>query len=418
MFNNIKDATDYIFNTKRFTKRQNLNDMYDALNLMNNPQNDYKIIHIGGTNGKGSVSKTLSKILEYKSQKVGLYVSPFVVKVNERIQINSEYISDEDLLEGINFIYDFNIEFSKTHENLGFFEQMTLIAFRYFSLKKCDIVVLEVGLGGRLDATNVCKPIISAVTNIQKDHTEQLGKTYKKILKEKLGIMKDNIPFITSIKKPELIPIIKEYSIKHNSPLYFVRNVRNIKLSVDGTSFTYKGNKYRTKLIGIHQAYNASLVLEIINVLNEKYYYSITKEDVNKGFNEVMWPGRFEIFDNHIILDGAHNKEGIIALKDTIQSFTDKKITICFTAMKDKDSKHMIEALDSIASRIYFTEIDYKRSDNAYALYELSNNKNKYYEKDYHKLFNEVINDKSNEFIVFCGSLYFISRIRSLLTDK
>ena len=416
MFNTLTDAISWVNNCKKFSKRFDLSDMEDALKLLKNPDKDFKVIHIGGTNGKGSTSVTLKNVLKLHGLKVGLYVSPFVVKFNERIQINDDYISDDRLLELINKMYYFNLEFEKSHQPLSFFEIITLISFIYFSEEKVDIAIYEVGLGGRLDATNIVKPLVSAVTNIQKDHTAQLGLTYKKILKEKLGIMKYRTPFVTAIDREELMETIKEYSFAYEAPLYLVRNLKNIRIKENGTLFTYKGKKYETSLIGFHQARNMSVVIEIINVLNTVYGFNISDETINNALKNTFWPGRFEVIDKDIILDGGHNKEGIEALKKTILAYTAKDITVVFTAMADKDISNMVKTLDSFAKRIIFTEIPYSRCEKALNLINLSHLSDKMAIEKYDIAIKKALSyiDSRNA-VLICGSLYFISYARDLL---
>jgi len=418
MFNNLDLAIDWVNHQKKFNKRENLNDLTEANKLLGNPIDSYKIIHVGGTNGKGSTTMYLTNILMNKGLKVGQYVSPFVVKFNERISINHEYISDNDLLKYINKIYDFNIEFSIKHEPLAFFEIMTLMAFCYFKDNKIDIAVVEVGLGGRLDATNIVNPIVSAVTNIQKDHMKQLGNTYKKILIEKLGIMKENVPFCTSIDRLELIPIIKDYAINKISKLYRVKRISNIKLTNEGTEFTYKGIRYLSSLIGVHQAKNASLAIEIIDCLNENYNFDISTELIKKSLKETKWPGRFEIIKDDIILDGGHNYEGQLFLKKSIEEFTNKNIVVIYCAMKDKETEKMVKILDSYARRIIFTEIEYQRSEKSINLIKLSKINDKISFSNPVEAINYAISSKKqDEMLLFTGSLYFISFVRKYFME-
>ncbi len=416
MFQTLEDALSWINVQRKFKKTESLDTMKEALRLLGNPEESFKSVHIGGTNGKGSVSLSLSLILKEAGQKVGLYVSPFVVKPNERIQINNEYISDDDFLRLVNFVYEFNESFKIRNESLTFFEFLTIIAFLYFKEQKIDIAIIEVGLGGRLDCTNVIHPLVSAVTNIQKDHMNELGNTYKKILREKLGIMKPKIPFVTTIEKEELIPIIKEQAYLKESPLYFVRNVRNPKLHKDGTSFSFKGyNRYKTGLIGLHQAKNAALAIEICDLLNERYDYKITKDMIDKALLHASWPCRFEVFDD-VIIDGGHNPEGLEALKKTIIRYTPKNIITIFTCMKDKEYEKMIPIIESFSNSIIYTEIDYGRCIDPKILYDFSIIENKKMIRDYKESLEFALkNKKEDEIILISGSLYFTSRMRELV---
>ncbi len=419
MFKDINSAVEWLNSKKKLNKRYDLNVMRNALNLLSNPHMNLKFIHVGGTNGKGSTSTYISNILIDSGYKVGLYISPYVVKFNERISINNEYISDASLLSYINKLFIFCSSFEEKYEVLGFFEVVTLISFLYFSDELVDICVYEVGLGGRLDATNVISPLISSITNIQKDHEAQLGKTYKSILKEKLGIVKNNIPFVTSIRRKSLINDIKDRCKESNSKLYFVDNVKNIKLDKTGTTFKFENKYYKTSLIGIHQAYNASLAIKVVEILNSEYNYHISDLNIKNGLKNSFWPGRFELFNDSLILDGAHNPMGQLVLKKSILKFTKNKVNIVFCAMKDKDTKKMISIIDSYANSLILTKIDYYRSENSDYLMNLSTLDKKYEFNDYNEAIKFALNmKKKDEFVLFTGSLYFISKVREILLEK
>lgn len=419
MFKDINSAVEWLNSKKKLNKRYDLNVMRNALNQLDNPHMNLKYIHVGGTNGKGSTSTYISNILIDSGYKVGLYISPYVVKFNERLSINNEYISDANLLSYINKLFIFCSSFEEKYEVLGFFEVVTLISFLYFRDEKVDICVYEVGLGGRLDATNVISPLISSITNIQKDHEAQLGKTYKSILKEKLGIVKNNVPLVTSIRRKSLINDIKEKCNETSSKLYFVDNVKNIKLDKTGTTFKFENKYYKSSLIGIHQAYNASLAIKVIEVLNDIYNFNISDLNIKNGLKNSVWPGRFELFNDSIILDGAHNPMGQLLLKKSMLKFTKNKVNIVFCAMKDKDTKKMISIIDSYANSLILTKIDYYRSENSDYLMNLSSLVKKYEFNDYTEAIKFALNmKKKEETLLFTGSLYFISKVREILLEK
>lgn len=419
MFKDINSAVEWLNSKKKLNKRYDLNVMRNALNQLDNPHMNLKYIHVGGTNGKGSTSTYISNILIDSGYKVGLYISPYVVKFNERLSINNEYISDANLLSYINKLFIFCSSFEEKYEVLGFFEVVTLISFLYFRDEKVDICVYEVGLGGRLDATNVISPLISSITNVQKDHEAQLGKTYKSILKEKLGIVKNNVPLVTSIRRKSLINDIKEKCNETSSKLYFVDNVKNIKLDKTGTTFKFENKYYKSSLIGIHQAYNASLAIKVIEVLNDIYNFNISDLNIKNGLKNSVWPGRFELFNDSIILDGAHNPMGQLLLKKSMLKFTKNKVNIVFCAMKDKDTKKMISIIDSYANSLILTKIDYYRSENSDYLMNLSSLVKKYEFNDYTEAIKFALNmKKKEETLLFTGSLYFISKVREILLEK
>lgn len=413
MFKNLEEAIEWVNTRHRFSKKMDLSQISAACELLGHPELSFKTVHVGGTNGKGSTANYIFNILKEAGYKTALYTSPYVVSFNERIRVEDEFISDNDILRILNFLYDFNDDFAKTHEPLSFFEIVTLMSFLFFKEKKIDIAVFEVGLGGRLDATNVIHPILSVITNIQKDHMNILGKTYKKIATEKLGIVKEGIPLATTEKRESLMPLFLAKTQEKNSPLYKVRNIRNISLN-NGTHFTYQGKKYTASLIGTYQAYNAALAIESAHIISQTSAYKISEKNIEDGLKETKWPGRFEVFGN-VIMDGGHNPEGIIALKNSIEKYTNKKINVIFCAMADKDTKSMVKILDSFADSIIFTQIDYYRSEKAANLISLSQINDKIFIEDFEEaLATGLKKTASDEILLITGSLYFISAIRKL----
>ncbi len=417
MFIKLDDALNWLYTRKRFDRRTDLSIIEDALKLLGNPEKSFKAIHIAGTNGKGSTSKYLYNILKNNNYKVGLFTSPHVLKFNERIIFDGEMINDDDLLELINYIYDFNEAFMKSHETLTFFELTTIMAFLYYSRKKADIAVIECGLGGRLDATNVIKPLVSIITSISKDHMEVLGNSYKKILKEKLGIVKIGVPLVTPVDREELMDIIKDYTYNHNSELHLVRNVRSIKLKDNGTSFTYKGESYDLSLIGMYQPYNAASAIETINILNEKYDFNISTDSVKKALKETVIPGRFEVLEGgNIILDGGHNEDALNKCLQTLSRYSHKNIISIFGCMKDKDYHTMVKILDKFTTLQIFTKVNYPRALDPKELLSISLNNNKFTCENIEEAIKFAKKKRTkNDIIIIHGSLYLVSEARELL---
>ena len=417
MFVKLDDALDWLYTRKRFDRRTDLSIIEDALKLLGNPEKSFKAIHIAGTNGKGSTSKYLYNILKSNNYKVGLFTSPHVLKFNERIIFDGEMIDDKDLLELINYIYDFNESFMKSHETLTFFELTTIMAFLYYSRKKADIAVIECGLGGRLDATNVIKPLVSIITSISKDHMDVLGNSYKKILKEKLGIVKIGVPLVTPVDREELMDIIKDYTWNHNSELHLVRNVRSIKLKDNGTSFTYKGEAYDLSLIGLYQPYNAASAIEAIEILNEKHGFNISKESIKEALKNTVFPGRFEVLDNgNIILDGGHNEDALNKCLQTLSRYTHKNIISIFGCMKDKDYPTMVKILDKFTTLQIFTKVNYPRALDPKELLSISLNNNKVTCENIEEAIKFAKKKRTkNDIIIIHGSLYLVSDARELL---
>lgn len=414
MFKNIESAVNWIESVKKFGDKLDLSRMELATNLLGHPERELNVIHIAGTNGKGSTVSYLKHILLKQGYSVGTFTSPYIVHFNERITMNYDDISDKDLLHYINKVYSLHNEvFDKFNEVITFFELITLISFLYFKDKKLDYILYEVGLGGRLDATNVVQPILTAITSISFDHMGVLGNTLEEIAKEKLGIVKEGIPLITAVDQTELYSLFKEHTKNHNSELTYIdRDAIEDIVYGKTTKFVYKTNEYEISMLGNHQVFNACLAIEIIKYLEEKNLLGINESSIKKGLYETAWPGRMETFGN-IILDGAHNIGGVIALEKSMNSlFKDKYIKVLFTSMADKEYTNNIKIIENFADELHFTEFDYPRCETAENLYKVSNIDNKYIHKDAVKALNELRELKKDEILLITGSLYFISYIR------
>lgn len=410
MFLNVTDTINYIENIKRKEKRQDLSRMYKALNLLGNPQNNFKVIHISGTNGKGSVCSYISNILKLRGYNVGTFISPYVVKFNERIMYNLEYISDDDLIKYANIIYNIKQKLEQEEDEvITFFEFITLMGILYFSDKKVDYAVVEVGIGGVLDATNVFNSALRLITNIGYDHMNTLGNTKEEIALKKLGIVHNNDTLVTTVDE-SLLTIFKYYTNNLNSKMIWINNdIKDINISLNGTSFTYKDINYQTSLIGIHQAYNASLAIEAINQLNLNIDNNIIKE----GLKNTYWPGRLEVVYNKpkILLDGAHNIDGITLLVKSIKLLTNKKIPVLFTALKDKEVNKMVSILEEITSNFIFTTLEDTRALNKEELNFNTNVESKIIPSYLDSLNYILDNFKEEELVLVCGSLHFTSKL-------
>ncbi|MCK5762060.1 MAG: bifunctional folylpolyglutamate synthase/dihydrofolate synthase, partial [Candidatus Izimaplasma sp.] len=345
---------------------------------------------------------------------VGTFTSPYIVSFNERITYNKDDISSEELLYYINKVYNLHYEvLEKYNDAISFFELLTLISLLYFKDKQCDFVIYEVGLGGKLDATNIVHPIITAITNINFDHMHILGNTLEKIALCKLGIVKEGIPLVTSEINPDLLSLFKDYSNNKSAPLIIVSE-KDITEQQYGeiSTFKYKGETFSIKMMGTHQTVNASLAIEIIKQLNKIKKTSISLSNIELGLLNTNWPGRLETFDN-IILDGAHNIGGVTVLKDSMLTlYKDKYIKVLFTSMADKEYFDVIKVLESFADEIHFTDFDYPRCETAKNLYDVSSHPLKYLESNVDDALKSLKDLKDNEILLITGSLYFISLVR------
>lgn len=283
-----------------------------------------RFIHIAGTNGKGSAAAMCASVLKHAGYKTGLYVSPHVEDFCERIRVDGEMIPKEKFAECLEFFIPYIDSMDKEeYGDVKEFEMITLCALRYFAETSCEYVAFEVGIGGRLDATNIISPFIALIMSISRDHTAQLGNTLEKIAYEKCGIIKNGTPTV-------VYPLFDEYVAKvisavakyKNAELYFPQLPENISVQIDGTSFSYAGREHKCALVGINQAYNAVAVLKCVEVLR-KLGTVISDEAVKNGLLDTEHPSRFEIVctDPLLIIDGAHNEGGVRSLDDNIKHF-------------------------------------------------------------------------------------------------
>ena len=424
MFNNITDAINWIESIKRFGDKLDLSRMELACTILGHPEKKLKVIHIAGTNGKGSTVAYLKHILLEQGYSVGTFTSPYIVRFNERITFNYNDISDDELITYINKVNSlYNEVLNQFKEVITFFELITLISFLYFRDLNPDYVIYEVGLGGRLDATNIVEPIIGAITSISFDHMGVLGDTLELIALEKLGIVKENMPLVTAIDQEELIPIFEYYTKNKHSDLTILdrNSISNVEYS-KYTNFKYKDIEYIISMLGNHQVSNAALAIEVIHQLENRKLVKVDLPNLKAGLLNMYWPGRLEQFGN-VYLDGAHNVGGAKALRDTIQSlFKGKYIKILFTSMADKEYFDVIRILDPVVDESYFTDFDYPRCESAEELYNICassispNHSKKFILKDSVQALKTLQKDlKKNEILLVTGSLYFISFIRKEL---
>ncbi|OQX18617.1 MAG: hypothetical protein BWK75_06485 [Candidatus Altiarchaeales archaeon A3] len=288
----------------------------DALSAAGNPHEKFKSIHIAGTKGKGSISTMLASILKESGYNVGLYTSPHLTDFRERIQINGRKILKKEVCE----IFNENKEIIEKF-NLTFFETVTLMAFLYFEKKKIEIAIIEVGMGGRYDATNIINPVISVISNISIDHQEFLGNDEISIAKEKAGIIKNNIPLITCVSQDKILNLYAAICKQKNSELISVKFFpKGMSKDLKFQKFFYKNKTYIIPLLGGHQIKNAVCVIEAISMLRSERIMEISDNAIKNGLKKVKIEGRLEVFNKHplIIIDVAHNRASFEALFNTM----------------------------------------------------------------------------------------------------
>ena len=412
---NYNEALNYIFSLKTVSLNPSLQRISMALDLLGNPQNSLKAIHIAGTNGKGSVASSVSKILIENGNKVGLFISPYIIDFTERIQINGSYISKTDLCRLTEQVNSIQVSLATSGLEMGQFEFITAVALLYFKEQNCDYVVLETGLGGKYDATNVFPdPECTVITKISYDHTAILGNTLEQIAGEKAGIIKYGVPCVTCQQSNEAFNVINNTCVNLASPLYTVKksDISNVSISLNGTDFIYKGKKYFTSLCGTHQAENAALAIETVKRVDE----NISTNIINSGLAGVKHPARLEIFGSNppVIIDGAHNPDGAKSLAEFLRS-----IKFCgniiFGGMKDKNLKEVAEILSPFAQKVITVTVeDNPRAQTAEELAAIFSTYNNVYVA---KSYTEAICITNNTPTVICGSLYLAADMRKFF-DK
>ena len=336
----------FIHETKWKGSQLGLERITELMHLLGNPQDELRYVHIAGTNGKGSTAAMLASVLTEAGYRTGLYTSPYIYRFNERIKINGQDISDEELTLLAEKLKPY---VEKMSDKPTEFEVITAMSFLYFAEQECDVVVLEVGLGGRLDSTNIIKePEVSVITNIDYDHMEVLGDTLEKIASEKAGIIKENAPVVLYEQSLEVMRVISDKCHECGAPLTVSDEhaIVSVSGSLFGSSFDYKKRKALTiQLAGRFQKNNAAVVLDTVDVLNNKGCH-ISEAAIRSGLERTEWPGRFEVLSREplFLVDGAHNPNGVKAFSNCLEEyFSGEKLTFLMGVMADKDYTDMIK---------------------------------------------------------------------------
>jgi len=370
-----ENTVNYLYSLQKYGIKLGLDNIRKLLSSFGNPQNSFRSIHIAGTNGKGSTSAMIASILQASGFKTGLFTSPHLVSFTERIRINNEQITENEVVELGTEIK----EAASQIENFfpTFFEVVTAMAFLYFKRNNVEWAVIETGMGGRLDATNVIIPEVSVVTSISYDHSEFLGDTISAIAGEKAGIIKSSTPVVTAMQEPEVIDVIRKTSEKKDSKVFEYGKDFSASLTagdINGSVFDYSGAEniegLEVPLSGEHQILNAALALKTIEIISKKslpHQSPFTPQAVRAGLKNAIWQGRLEFISNNppIIIDGAHNAAASAALAGALRkNFLAKydKLIIILGIMSDKDIKGIMRPLLPLASEIILTAPGYERS--------------------------------------------------------
>lgn len=407
--------------------------MVELLALRGNPHLKLKVLHIGGTNGKGSTIAFLKKMLEKLGLRVGVFSSPYLIHYTDQISINGESIS-EARLEALMADYQSLLEGEAVANLQGTteFEIITALAYDYFASEQVDVAIMEVGMGGLLDSTNVCQPILTGITTIGLDHVALLGDTLEAIAEQKAGIIKQGMPLVTGRIAPEALAVIDRIAEGKDAPRlaygtdYQVRHQESV---VTGEVFDYtsavRQGRFQTSLLGLYQIENAGMAIALLDTFCQEDGRELASNDfLGQALEETSWPGRLEIVsrDPLMILDGAHNPHAIKALLVTLQErFADYHKEILFTCIKTKALEDMLDLLGSMPdTELTLTHFADSRATDESVLKEAAKSRNLSYQ-DWHDFLEQNVTDKKEEkqtVRIVTGSLYFLSQVRAYLMER
>lgn len=424
---NYKEAMDYIRNTAKFGSKYGLQRTKKILEYLGNPEEKLKCIHIAGTNGKGSTTAMISSILKSAGYKVGMYTSPYLEEFEERIQINGVNIPKERLCQVVSRVSEaVDRVIAEGYDHPTEFEIITCAMYLYFFDEKVDFAVVEVGLGGRLDSTNVIVPLVSVITSISYDHMNILGNTLQEIALEKAGIIKGSVPVVVYPQLPEVEEVLRKVCSERNSQMLAVDEFSGEFLGTEGKYqnivIRTQNDIYKIKLalLGKIQIQNCAVVLNTIEVL-KSMGFSVEKEAIYDGLRCVEWKGRMEIVkDNPLVLiDGAHNIDGISKLAESINTyFKYSKLYLVIGILADKQVDDMLKVIVPMAEAVIAVT---PHSDRAEAAFDLRDRIKQFnsnceaiedYEKAYHRALGFC---KDGDMVVICGSLYMIGDMRKFI---
>ncbi len=431
MFSQIGDIERFLHNRQAALGMNfGLERMSLLLEKLGNPHHGQKYIHIAGSNGKGSTLQFLKAILIQAGYKTASFTSPYLERLNEQLKINEEMITDWELVEVFRKIWPAVEEMDQEGKGPTQFEILTAAAFQYFHEQNPDVVLLETGLGGRLDTTNVVQPLLSVITTISLEHTNILGDTLAEIAFEKAGIIKKEIPVISGVTEEEPAQVIREKAKTESASCIEMGRdfmVKNIKQSGGSQTFTYQYGKtsaenLRINMLGAHQIHNAALAVTAACVIREQYGFAISEEAIKKGVEMARWKGRFEEVSEHpaVLLDGAHNPAGTEVLIKTLKDvYPGKKYVFVFSAFRDKDYQTMLRQLEKEAKSIILTEFEHERAASLEELNQIQSDKVQAW-KDWHQAIREGLKaaEEENALLVITGSLHFLMLVRPLFAAQ
>lgn len=399
------------------------------LENIGSPHKNLKVIHIAGTNGKGSTVSFIKDILK-EDYKVGSFVSPHLITYCDRIKIGDREISQEDFAELGEFIIEKEKDIVEEYGDLNLFEFLTIMAIIYFEREGVDLAILEVGMGGRADSTNIFtsrEKLISIITSISMDHMEYLGDTIEEIADAKAGIIQEDGLVVTTNKDPKILGVIEREAKEKSAELFYTKNLESeiLRSDLKGIDFKLKldgeEEDFQLTQIGDYQVENAIGAIYALYLLNKRGILKISLDDIKKRIKTSTWKGRMEIVlrDPLIILDGAHNFDGIKRLVESLDNFKFKKLHLIMSILADKEHKKMLEEISSYTDEVVFVNLDYKRGTSPE---ELSREASEYGLKGQVMTIDEALDYykdayQDSDLILITGSLYFVSEARSKILN-
>lgn len=406
---NYQESIEYL-NKEDKRGPSNNQSILKLLSAFSNPEKKLKYIHITGTNGKGSTALYLTNVLSQTNMRVGLFSSPHIEKINERIRIADSLISDDDFSYYITKVRE-KIE-KEDINDLKYFEIIFIASLLYFVDQNIDLLVLEVGIGGRKDATNVIpSPLAAVFTSIGLDHQSVLGNTIEEVAREKSMIIKSGTKVFSQINPKEAIEILSERAMKTKSNMFLLseNDIDSIKNDSNMLSFTYKNKEYMLKTPAVYAAYNASLAILIINTLFPEIEY----ETIRQGLLASYWPGRMNVLMDKplFLIDGAHNENGFESLTKSLELFEYKRLILCVAMMDDKNTGYFYKQLIDQASIVVFTEIDYYRAKHFQKNTETTDDKYFFIDDLEEAAKFAIKSSEDGDLILFTGSLYMTGEI-------
>lgn len=425
-------SLEYLINLTTFGMNFGLGRIEELLRRIGNPERALHVIHVGGTNGKGSTTAMIARILKKSGHKVGVFTSPHMHDWRERMVINGQMVPKERVIQLIKRVVPLLEDMvAEGFEHPTEFEVSTALAFLYFAEEKVDFAVIEVGLGGAIDSTNVVTPLVSVITNVGMDHMDYLGSDVVSIAKVKAGIIKPNSLVVTAAENPDVIQVLREQAKAMSVPLWLVGEDTRFEskwsgeleqeFDLIGLHSIYK--KIRLSLIGLHQLRNATTAVTVCELLQSEYGVNIPREAIYAGLSEVEWPGRLELLSLQpkVLLDGAHNVDGAEALTKALPLYTRDRLILCLGMLADKEREKVVTMLVPLADEIIITRPDSPRAGDWRALGSLAEQHGRpvtCIENPKEAVIFALSRLAENDLLCVTGSIYMLADARQALIEE